>query len=238
MSNPLHNDCVKAALTELERAGIRGAASFRAKHVQVTWTDAGGEQFYVVPSSPSDRRAHLNVRTDIRRMIRVASDPANEVTIVAPVALVDGEAVTNSRDVADRFEKRHDNVLREVDNLLKNMDSSILRNAFRLVMRPDGNGIDRRTYDMTRDGFALLAMGFTGAAALRWKIAYIEAFNALERFATRPSNEVEVSRLRGDLDALTDIVLSLPAPAPRPVRKPRFVRPSVLRRMRVERRAS
>jgi len=45
---------------------------------------------------------------------------------------------------------------------------------------PDGQGIDRRTFDMTRDGFTLLAMGFTGAKALKFKIRYIKAFNAME----------------------------------------------------------
>ena len=31
-----------------------------------------------------------------------------------------------------------------------------------------------------RDGFTLLAMGYTGPEAMRFKLAYIEAFNALE----------------------------------------------------------
>ena len=45
-----------------------------------------------------------------------------------------------------------------------------------------GNGAVRhyRAFDMTRDGFTLLAMGFTGAKALRFKKAYIQAFNAME----------------------------------------------------------
>ena len=37
-----------------------------------------------------------------------------------------------------------------------------------------------RVYDMTRDGFTLLAMGFTGAKALQFKLAYIAAFNEME----------------------------------------------------------
>jgi Rha family phage regulatory protein len=69
----------------------------------------------------------------------------------------------NSRDVAEYFQKRHDNVLRDIDNILKTLDSSILRNhQFIEAMMPDGSGVSRRTFDMTRDGFTLLAMGFTG----------------------------------------------------------------------------
>jgi len=36
-------------------------------------------------------------------------------------------------------------------------------------------------YEMDRDGFSLLAMGFTGEKALKWKLDYIKAFNAMER---------------------------------------------------------
>ena len=36
-------------------------------------------------------------------------------------------------------------------------------------------------YEMSRDGFTLIAMGFTGVKAQQWKIKYIEAFNAMER---------------------------------------------------------
>ena len=42
------------------------------------------------------------------------------------------------------------------------------------------NGQTYKSYDMDRDGFSLLAMGFTGAKALKWKMAYIAAFNAMQ----------------------------------------------------------
>jgi Rha family phage regulatory protein len=69
----------------------------------------------------------------------------------------------NRRDVADFFEKRHDHVLRDIDNLLKSLDSPKLGSAFTETTRVDGQGISRRAYNMTRDGFTLLAMALSRA---------------------------------------------------------------------------
>lgn len=107
---------------------------------------------------------------------------------VPALTVRDGKVYANSRDVAAFFEKRHDNVLRDIDNLLKNMNSSILRSSmFAESAAPDGQGIDRRTYNMTRDGFALLAMGFTGEKALAFKIRYVEQFNMMEERLRNPA---------------------------------------------------
>jgi len=96
-----------------------------------------------------------------------------------------GVPVVNSRVVAEAFEKRHDNVLRDIDNIL---GSSELRNLaeqgvmpFREVYVFDEKANKNvRTFDMTRDGFTLLAMGWTGDRAMTFKVRYIEAFNAME----------------------------------------------------------
>jgi len=64
---------------------------------------------------------------------------------------------------------------------LKSLDSSNLRSPlFREVTPKDGSGISRRAYEMTRDGFTLLAMGFSGRRALEFKLRYIEAFKEME----------------------------------------------------------
>ena len=98
------------------------------------------------------------------------------------VFLRGGDVVANSRDVAAFFEKRHDHVLRDIDNLLESLDSPKLGSAglFIEMMLPDAQGINRRSFDMTKDGFALLAMGFNGDKALKFKLAYIQAFNRME----------------------------------------------------------
>lgn len=93
----------------------------------------------------------------------------------------DGQAVTTSVDVAAFFGKRHKDVLRAIDWLLSADDDPDFNGRnFAPVEYLDEKGEARPMYRLTRDGFTLLAMGFTGPAALRWKKAYIAAFNAME----------------------------------------------------------
>ena len=70
----------------------------------------------------------------------------------------------------------------------------------------------QREYLMNRDGFALLAMGFTGKEALEWKLKYINAFNQMEAFITeRKSSEWLMTRKQGKLirRAETDTLANL-----------------------------
>ena len=121
--------------------------------------------------------------------IRVPSAPsyshpsAPSATPSLPVLrAVEGRAVANSREVAAAFEKRHDNVLRDIDSLIATAPECALKfeATSDKVAMPQGGIRTSRSFDMDRDGFALLAMGFTGAKALRFKLAYIEAFNRME----------------------------------------------------------
>ena len=101
-----------------------------------------------------------------------------------------GEVRTTSRDVAELFGKEHRNVLRDIDALLKDTSEA---GGGPLIFEhtpyvESTNGQTYRQYEMTRDGFTLLAMGFTGKRALKFKLAYIEAFNRMERsLRTRPA---------------------------------------------------
>jgi len=93
----------------------------------------------------------------------------------------DGVVYANSRDVAAFFEKNHKDVLRDIDNLLENIDSAKLRSLIQeTVYGVDGQTRTYRAVDLTKDGFTLLAMGFTGSKALSFKLAYIERFNVME----------------------------------------------------------
>lgn len=92
----------------------------------------------------------------------------------------DGEVFANSRDVAAFFGKRHDDTLRAIRNLIEQEPDLGVRNFAETPYVEPSNGQTYRSFDMDRDGFTLLAMGFTGAKALKWKLSYIEAFNALE----------------------------------------------------------
>ena len=105
-----------------------------------------------------------------------------------PVVFADGTIVrANSMDVGEFFGKRHNDVMRTIRDLIEAAEGEHAR-KIALMFRPTarevaiGNGAKRLDpcYDMNRDGFTLLAMGFTGAKALRFKLLYIEAFNAME----------------------------------------------------------
>lgn len=88
------------------------------------------------------------------------------------------QAVTSSRTVAEHFDKRHDNVLRDIENL--KMSSLNLEGMFYKTTYTNDRGREYPEYLMTRDGFTLLAVGFTGKKALKFKLDYIAAFNAME----------------------------------------------------------
>lgn len=93
-----------------------------------------------------------------------------------------GEPVVSSRQIAENFDKNHRDVLRAVDNLKEDV-----RNFAQMFFEgtdQDSYGREQRAYLMNRDGFTLLAMGFTGKAALEWKLKYIAAFNEMEKKLT------------------------------------------------------
>ncbi|MDT2469812.1 Rha family transcriptional regulator [Enterococcus avium] len=94
------------------------------------------------------------------------------------VIMKDRQAVTSSLNVAENFEKRHDNTLRDIDQLKK--DVLNFEEMFSEINEPDSYGRERRVVYMNRDGFTILAMGFTGKKALQFKLKYIEAFNQME----------------------------------------------------------
>lgn len=94
------------------------------------------------------------------------------------VIMKNKEAVTTSLQVADSFDKRHDNVLRDIEKLKE--DVLNFEEMFFEGIEPDKYGRDRKVYFICRDGFFLLAMGFTGKKAIYFKQRYIEAFNEME----------------------------------------------------------
>ena len=96
------------------------------------------------------------------------------------VFLKNDEALTDSLTVAEMFQKRHDSVLRSIDNLIETLHKNEERKMFILSRRKADDGQFHRMYLMNRDGFSLLVMGFNGKKALEWKLKYIDAFNKME----------------------------------------------------------
>ena len=125
----------------------------------------------------------------------------NAVQTTPIVTVVDGNVTTLSTDVAAFFEKRHDVVLRAIENIRSNLDSDRLHNfAETEVTRESplkkGTLLKSKAYRLTRDGFTFLAMGFTGARAQEFKWAYIDAFNKMEAALRQCPVAAEISAAR------------------------------------------
>lgn len=105
-------------------------------------------------------------------------------TALVQLTVVDGRPTTTSLDVARHFGKRHDHVLRDIQNIRSELPEERLPNFGETsveVAQPNGGFREVPAYRLTRDGFTLLAMGFTGKKALQFKLAYIDEFNRMER---------------------------------------------------------
>ena len=113
------------------------------------------------------------------------------------IIMHDQKAVTSSVSVAKSFNKRHDNVIRDIEEYKK--DVLNFEDMFFETYEPDSYNRDRKVYMMNRDGFSLLAMGFTGKEALQFKLKYIQAFNDFESSAKTPKPLTEREQLKAAL---------------------------------------
>lgn len=91
-----------------------------------------------------------------------------------------GNLIVSSREIARNFEKEHKGVLRDLDNLKEGVAQNWADLFHETTYIHEQNKQEYREVLMNRDGFTLLAMGFTGSKALEWKLKYIEAFNKME----------------------------------------------------------
>ena len=87
----------------------------------------------------------------------------------------------SSLDVAETFEKNHRDVMESIRNIEMNISRAEFSALFYLDSYKASNGKSNPMYLMTRDGFTLLVMGYTGGKAMQFKLAYIKQFNAMER---------------------------------------------------------
>lgn len=106
-----------------------------------------------------------------------------------------GEPVASSRQIAENFGKEHKNVIQAVTNLVA--ENSAAKSMF-YETTFENRGKQYPMYLMNRDGFSLLVMGFTGKAALEWKLKYIQAFNEMEKKLATP----QMPKLSKELQAL------------------------------------
>ncbi len=113
-------------------------------------------------------------------------------TFVHPeITIINGRAVTTSLAVANYFTKRHERVLDRIRNL--ECSAEFAEHNFVLSGYTDASGRKLPCYQITRDGFAFLAMGFTGKRAAQFKEAYINAFNQMEKQLSKPAVPSDVA---------------------------------------------
>ena len=89
-----------------------------------------------------------------------------------------GHPMATSLQVAEHFKKRHGDVLRAIRDLECSTEFTERNFAFSEFLDVTGRSLP--SVNMTKDGFAMLAFGFTGKEAVKWRESYINAFNAME----------------------------------------------------------
>ncbi|WP_243763583.1 Rha family transcriptional regulator [Salmonella sp. 32082101-2017-00322-FB-01-SM-01] len=144
-------------------------------------------------------------------------------TLAQPeISVINGQAVTSSLAVADYFTKRHDDVLKKIRAL--DCSPEFTARNFAVSDYTDASGRKLPCYQITRDGFAFLAMGFTGKRAAQFKEAYINAFNQMEKQLSKPSvlsdaahNDAPASFLLSQLGYIQIMVGWVGAPKGAPV---------------------
>lgn len=105
-------------------------------------------------------------------------EPVEEVKSTEIVVVQNNQAVTTSLQVAETFGKEVKHVNEAIKNLM--VENSTVKNMFHESTYTNERGKEYPMYYMNRDGFTLLAMGFTGKKAMKFKIQYINQFNQME----------------------------------------------------------
>lgn len=118
-----------------------------------------------------------------------------------------GIPVVSSRKIAEVFEKRHDIVLRDIRNVITDLNNGGLHkfeeSNFIESYYKNSQNKKQPEYLLTKDGFTLLVMGYTGEKATRFKVAYIERFNQMENFIK------SLAEIKADFPEFTDAVMQL-----------------------------
>lgn len=106
------------------------------------------------------------------------------------VHVSNGSAVVSSKHIADSFGKIHRDVLRSIKNIQCSDDFRVRNFAQSYYQSEQGKRL--KCFDITRDGFAFLCMGFTGDKAAEWKEKYITAFNAMEQYIVTEQKDLSL----------------------------------------------
>ena len=119
------------------------------------------------------------------------------------VIMKEQQAVTTSLQVSESFDKRHDNILKDIDNLIEGSPQNLGDLFWEDSYIHPQNKQSYRMIFTNRDGFTLLAMGFTGSKALGFKLQYIKAFNDMESHIKK---QLDMSNLSPELQLMANLV--------------------------------
>ncbi|HHY9459774.1 TPA: Rha family transcriptional regulator [Escherichia coli] len=110
------------------------------------------------------------------------------------VMVVGGSVLTASIKVAEFFGKSHKNVLRKIRQTISECPDDFARLNFELTDFIDKNGDVQPMFNMTKDGYMLVVMGFTGKTAMQIKVTYIQAFNWMAELIMQGKTHLEAER--------------------------------------------
>lgn len=111
------------------------------------------------------------------------------------VVPINGIPMVSSKNVADKFDKQHRQILDNIRKIISNEPDFGGAHFCASTYRSDQNK-ELPCYTMTRDGFVMVAMGLTGKGAMKWKVKYIEAFNAMESILLKETDSLEWKQAR------------------------------------------
>jgi len=122
---------------------------------------------------------------------------------------VNGVPMVTSKNVADKFDKGHRDLLVKIRKIIS-MDRSFGERNYSLSSYKSDQNKDLPCYVMTRDGFTMLAMELSGKKVFEWKIKFIDAFNAMEKELLKRNGDLEWKQARLQIKetrkSFTDVV--------------------------------
>lgn len=109
----------------------------------------------------------------------------------------DGQLWTTSREVAAKFRRNHKHVLKAVELAATRCSAGFSRTNFRPSTYQDDRGKEQPMFLLSRGGFSMVIMGFTGEKAFAWKEKFIAAFDLMEKRVLQLSRQIAK---RGELE--------------------------------------
>jgi len=197
----------------LTGAGLDHRVETMTKHYKIIVDTPMGERSFLLGHGPNpkvttERESYRQIDkliAEVRSWREAHADSASQTDVAqAAIALAedgtpvepalqfrDGAVYADSRNIAAVFGREHKTVLASIRSL--ECSPEFNRQNFLLVDYFDAKGERRPAYEITKDGFSFLVMGFTGANAARFKEGYIARFNEMEAALRRPGSSLDLT---------------------------------------------